>query len=137
MKRIIALALASAVALTASAQKLTLTIAYGESLPEKSAESFQQRLSQMLKANGCEEGESRLVLNASVKVLDSMETPTEPVQTAVSAEVVLSVGEVVYKIPVRGVGDNFDDALSRAILQISPAAKATRSFIDQVRDAAR
>ena len=134
MKRFLALMAVWAVSTVAlCAQTLTVTVMDKDSLGEKTMASLEQRIGQILKANGCKEASEGTPLEIAVKVTDMMETPTDPVQTAVSADIIFTSGEASYTVSVRGVGDNQDDALSRAILQLSPASKATRSFMDEVK----
>ena len=129
MKRMIWLgALLLLFGFTLSAQGIRVVVA--DNVPDAARAVLQQRFEQMMKAGGLTLEDEGAVLSVSVEMTDRMETAGSLPQVAVVLDVKASVAGVAEEVfPVKGVGEDEEDAIVRAVKQILPKSKAATLFV--------
>ena len=106
-------------------------------LPEQGQKILTQKLTQIVTQNGFGATQNGgVVLTANVVVMNSQATATAPVRVVVDAElslVLINISEKVVldemAIPLRGVDNNMDRALVRAISALNPRSTDVRRFM--------
>lgn len=113
-------------ALCAGAQNIQMA----EEIPAGAADILRPRLAQMLEAGGITlSGDDSLRVSACI--MKRVETPGG--QVALEIELKTALGEADEVFPIKGVGDNDEDAWSRAVKQFLPRSKNAQKFIEKLK----
>lgn len=114
-------------ALCAGAQNIRLS----EEIPAGAADILRPRLVQMLEAGGIALADESDSLRVSARIVKRVETPAG--QVALEIELKTALGEADEVFPLKGVGDNEEDAWSRAVKQFLPRSKNAQKFIEKLK----
>lgn len=110
-----------------------------EELPAAAKNSLENKLSQIIVANGLGDGRanSRFILSANVAVLTKDITPTAPPMHVYTLDLTLYIGDGLvgkafssYSTTVKGVGENETKAYMSALKNINTNNQSFQSFID-------